>query len=250
MLQWKYISNRRIYYGIKYAHRGGARVKPAFTLAEVLITLGIIGVVSALTMPSLIANYKKKVWVTQFKKDVNYIQNSLNRIMADEEVDNFLYTSVVYNERVGNNSANTYGFSEENKISDYLKLTKVPSKSKFAEYLKVIDTDAEGFNLPDGSCIGFSFGGNSLAYADEYTFGFYIDVNCDRKPNKGGRDRFMIYLNENNKLLIPYWYNFDSKTCDHINDKIDDEDEKLWMDYVGFPMCSYRIINENWEMTY
>ena len=34
--------------------------KAAFTLAEVLITLGIIGVVAALTMPSLIAHYRKQ----------------------------------------------------------------------------------------------------------------------------------------------------------------------------------------------
>ena len=33
----------------------------AFTLAEVLITLGIIGVVAALTLPALIANYQKQV---------------------------------------------------------------------------------------------------------------------------------------------------------------------------------------------
>lgn len=34
--------------------------KKGFTLAEVLITLGIIGVVAALTMPSIIANYQKR----------------------------------------------------------------------------------------------------------------------------------------------------------------------------------------------
>ena len=34
--------------------------KKGFTLAEVLITLGIIGVVAAMTMPSLINNYKDK----------------------------------------------------------------------------------------------------------------------------------------------------------------------------------------------
>lgn len=33
----------------------------SFTLAEVLVTLGIIGVVAALTMPTLIANYRKQV---------------------------------------------------------------------------------------------------------------------------------------------------------------------------------------------
>ena len=44
------------------------RVKLAFTLAEVLITLGIIGVVAALTIPSLINNYKAKRLHTQFLK--------------------------------------------------------------------------------------------------------------------------------------------------------------------------------------
>ena len=35
--------------------------KSAFTLAEVLITLAIIGVVAAMTIPTLIQNYRKKV---------------------------------------------------------------------------------------------------------------------------------------------------------------------------------------------
>ena len=41
--------------------------KIAFTLAEVLITLGIIGVVAAMTIPTLIADYQEKVTVTKFK---------------------------------------------------------------------------------------------------------------------------------------------------------------------------------------
>lgn len=39
-----------------------------FTLAEVLITLGIIGVVAAMTIPTLVGNYKYMVLQTQFKK--------------------------------------------------------------------------------------------------------------------------------------------------------------------------------------
>ena len=41
----------------------------AFTLAEVLITLGIIGIVAAMTMPSLIQNYQEKATVTRVKKE-------------------------------------------------------------------------------------------------------------------------------------------------------------------------------------
>lgn len=43
-------------------------MRKGFTLAEVLITLGIIGVVAALTMPTLIMNYEKKSVATSLKK--------------------------------------------------------------------------------------------------------------------------------------------------------------------------------------
>ena len=38
------------------------KIKNGFTLAEVLITLGIIGIVAAMTLPSVIADYKKKLF--------------------------------------------------------------------------------------------------------------------------------------------------------------------------------------------
>ena len=46
--------------------------KSAFTLAEVLITLGIIGVVAALTIPILISNYRKRQLETQIKATIFY----------------------------------------------------------------------------------------------------------------------------------------------------------------------------------
>lgn len=39
-----------------------------FTLAEVLITLGIIGVVAALTLPALVQNYRNQVVETRLKR--------------------------------------------------------------------------------------------------------------------------------------------------------------------------------------
>ena len=42
--------------------------KKGFTLAEVLITFGIIGVVAAITMPMLITHYQKQATVNQLKK--------------------------------------------------------------------------------------------------------------------------------------------------------------------------------------
>lgn len=43
------------------------RLKRAFTLAEVLITIGVIGVVAAITIPSLVTSYQKRMTVNRLK---------------------------------------------------------------------------------------------------------------------------------------------------------------------------------------
>ena len=55
----------------------------AFTLAEVLITLGIIGVVAALTLPALIANYQKQVIKEQFKVAYSLMQQAWKKAEVD-----------------------------------------------------------------------------------------------------------------------------------------------------------------------
>ena len=60
--------------------------RAAFTLAEVLITLGIIGVVAALTMPSLIAHYKDKVFITSAKRSYSIVTNAFNKWNTDNGV--------------------------------------------------------------------------------------------------------------------------------------------------------------------
>lgn len=57
--------------------------KIAFTLAEVLVTLGIIGVVAALTLPSLIQNYKIHVYVSKLNKFYSVISNAYIRAKQD-----------------------------------------------------------------------------------------------------------------------------------------------------------------------
>ena len=52
------------------------KVKLAFTLAEVLITLGIIGVVAAMTIPTLIENYQKNQTVTKLQRAISVINQA------------------------------------------------------------------------------------------------------------------------------------------------------------------------------
>lgn len=57
--------------------------KSAFTLAEVLITLGIIGVVAAMTIPTLIANYQKKSAVTKLQKAISVLNQAYRLSVAE-----------------------------------------------------------------------------------------------------------------------------------------------------------------------
>ena len=73
-----------------------SKIKPAFTLAEVLITLGVIGVVAAMTMPVLIQNYQKNLIATRLKhyssvlqqaaaqRDKDIIEGNFVEMKADE----------------------------------------------------------------------------------------------------------------------------------------------------------------------
>ena len=61
----------------------GIAKKAAFTLAEVLITLGIIGVVAAMTMPMLIAKYQKLVVETKLQVFYAQINDAFRRAHVD-----------------------------------------------------------------------------------------------------------------------------------------------------------------------
>ena len=58
----------------------------AFTLAEVLITIGVIGIVAAIAIPSLINHYNDKVLETRYKKSKNILINGYKLMMAKEQV--------------------------------------------------------------------------------------------------------------------------------------------------------------------
>ena len=66
-------------------------MKLGFTLAEVLITLGIIGIVSAMTLPTVINNARDRQFKSMFKKQVSVISQAIQ--MGDAE-DGDSYTEV------------------------------------------------------------------------------------------------------------------------------------------------------------
>ena len=62
----------------------GIFMKKAFTLAEVLITLAIIGIVAALTIPSVISNYQQQEFKTGLKKAVSVLNEAIQTNIASD----------------------------------------------------------------------------------------------------------------------------------------------------------------------
>lgn len=80
-----------------------------FTLAETLITIGIIGVVAALTIPTIISKYQERVLVNRAKRNYSIVMNALNMYNTD-------------NESIGNYSAlMDYSKTSREIITDFME---------------------------------------------------------------------------------------------------------------------------------
>ena len=116
--------------------------KAAFTLAEVLITLGIIGVVAALTLPALIQNYHEKQRVTQLKKAYSVMQNAF--LMAQEEYGDvtdwgLTITNTGEKDDDGNDILDNSGNENVmNILMKYVEKSKIPQNS-YIGYVESID---------------------------------------------------------------------------------------------------------------
>lgn len=121
--------------------------RSAFTLAEVLITLGIIGVVAAMTMPALIANHQKNVTLTQLQKAYSEISQALK--MAETE----------------NGFSNEWDFSElpaGKERGDYFH------KNYLAKYLKTVKDCYPTSNECWGEVVSMSGTAGYLENSDDF----------------------------------------------------------------------------------
>ena len=227
----------------------------AFTLAEVLITLGIIGVVAAMTMPSLITNYQKKQTVTQLKKAYSELSQALK--MSETEygtMDSWDFSNFEsQNERMND-------FTSRYLIPN-LKILKtcVPSSSEcWADNILALNKKLIHTYLINGMHASFvTVSGYSVYYWPDTTgVWFLIDINGLKKPNIVGRDIFRFRLciddgnNAKNYALNPYgadrklYYKNDlingnsNGGCNKDNSSI----------YAG-DTCAALIMYNNWEIT-
>ena len=166
-------------------------MKRAFTLAEVLITLGIIGVVAAMTLPTLVNKYQAKVLETGFKKSYSNISKAvmLTKISLGES--NLKEAYATYDEE-----NDVYPNAEKFYDAFYKNLGKATKVDCYivTNYSGTTKTDGCGYDNPnavyvlnDGSSVG--------VYINSGIIKLWVDTNGPyKKPNRWGFDVFQFAI--------------------------------------------------------
>ncbi len=186
-------------------------MKKGFTLAEVLITLGILGVVIAMTMQTLVQKHQNKVIITQLNKTYSELQNIVNLISFEQNDDilNFVELTkeaelnkifMSYYDNAKDCTANKC-FENQN-ITYYTYAGNPIANSEGIQPINVYFSRPR-FITKDGRLFIFggrdSYGNNS---ATNYGQIISVDVNGPfKKPNAWGRDTFSFRIME--KQIYP-----------------------------------------------
>lgn len=192
-------------------------MKKAFTLAEVLITLGIIGVISTITIPSLLTKVRYVRDSAILKEDFSILKQMMLSANDDDAM-----ASIV----IGNNMDemknwfNTY-------FLPYIKVAKVCYGTKGCFPNKVKNSNGS-ILYSSGQCgaatISFVLNNGSYICMDDYGtshYGVYfggisitllVDVNGDKEPNQLGKDIFAMVFKDNQ--LVPGGYDMTDEQID------------------------------------
>lgn len=159
-------------------------MKHGFTLAEILITVGIVGTVAAVTMPALLSNSQKNGIGPAVAKAYNTLNDATNIMLASS-------ASTSVQSVLG---SQTYA----EKIKKYAKLSTASDIPDYKKYsggsLSVGSVHA--LQSSDGMLFLISSIGN-----DGYNV--YVDTNGLAKPNTAGKDLFLFFVSDDGSIL-PY----------------------------------------------
>ena len=220
-----------------------------FSLAEVLIVLGVLGIVASMTLPPLIVKYQKQVTVSRLQK----FYSVFNQALKMSEVDHGDY-------KFWNSSADFGGILYFNEYwKPYLSILNICRTGKDCGYnsntpwkdiknkstvgTAIIEDDGRiAFYLSDGIFILMLFYLNDEANNTKREVpSFLVDINGSKRPNRVGQDLFYFerVSQGETKGIMPTGYN---KTKQEIisNCSKNSGDGRY---------CSAKIIQDGWEIT-
>lgn len=180
--------------------------KIAFTLAEVLITLGIIGVVAAMTIPSLIQSYKEKATVTAVKQSYSIFAQALKMVTIDNPD-----LSALTDSSLSAKENSQIMFKEISKHIKKVKSCDVDKKCMGnTYYLNLNNEKVSNWDTYNNLVTGVLANGTSfwilslpasISGEETYAGQIGIDINGNKRPNKFGVDFFWFTFNKNGELF-------------------------------------------------
>ncbi len=227
----------------------------AFTLAEVLITLGIIGIVAAMTIPTLISKNQKRVIEAKLKEDYSIIQQviksnegndvDMSMILKDEDTNSqkewfetyfapyMKYSHVCYNE------AGCWQNKGKNRTLD--GGTVLNDRQNIGIGLDIVTVKLNnGTNICMDVWSAYSLWNRFGINTSNPGLTFYIDSNGDSGPNVIGKDIYVLtYTSENG--ILPAGFH---KTVEEINNNCS---EKTKGENSGV-FCLLRTKNNGWTI--
>ena len=247
----------------------GPSKKAAFTLAEVLITLGIIGVVAAMTLPSLIQNYQKKALATQTQKFYSTMSQAVKQYMADYGVDDLRNTPLA-----SDNYERSYSPEAIASLRDFA--TKYLKVVKECEYDENYDEDSDNCFAPEYRYLNNSlsdalFNGepNTYVLADGSVIkiGYYgpivlyVDVNGKKGPNRVGYDLWSMNIFYDGVIdesgvgpecrgRIDAEYNYDWFKCEQTSAHEKREERFEACKNGAYGGCFGHLLNNNFKFDY
>ena len=213
----------------------------AFTLAEVLVALGIIGVVSALTVPTLMRNHQKKVYTVQLHKFYSELSNALESYQNSKNAVNLVEAGLNTNAELSAFVRDSFKVVQtcNGSLTPCLAETYVSLDGKKRAILSTTS-----YTLASGVAIRpyIEVSGNKL-------INLMVDTNGAQKPNILGRDLFFFAIYSDG--TIDDFYNANT------NPPLTEEqrDELYANGCAGTAAsnhwgCFNKILNDGWEMTY
>ncbi len=183
----------------------------AFTLAEVLITLAVIGIVAVLTLPALIRNHNQKAWSTAQDVFTKRLEVATRQMNTEEKLAGYDNTMDFVNElkkyikitKVCDNSEITKCFDKEviwSTEEEPVDMSKIRTAKSFGLDW---DTDTVAVQFANGVNAIIAYNPNTIQdpfnnqfNATSNSMAILYDVSGNKNPNTNGKDISKINVTE------------------------------------------------------
>lgn len=168
---------------------------PAFTLAEILIVLGIIGIVAQMTIPSLVRDIQTSVLKTSFKKAYSVVSEAWTQVLAENPG--------MYNSKGGwtctwpDGTTTDYSYDDGRSTAIQNKMSIIKTCNGYDCWASNFENNSSGFDVAPCNYSGPSWvtkDGMCWARATCDSTHIMVDTNCSKPPNKIGQDIFSFLL--------------------------------------------------------